>query len=66
MSWVSAGPAGVFGIKPDGSVYYLQNSRMVENPSQQLLNQDRWSRVIAHLHTYLQYIIGFLKISKYV
>ena len=55
MSWVSAGPSGVFGIKPNGSIYYLQNSRLVENPSQQLLNQDRWTRVIGHSDYYLQW-----------
>ena len=45
MTWVSAGPAGIFAINGQ-NVYFLQNSRGVVFPSSDLVSQASWIQVL--------------------
>ena len=44
LSWIAVGPAGVFGTK-NNTCYYLENSRGVVRPSDELLRQQTWTNV---------------------
>ena len=44
MTWIDAGPAGVFSIN-GGSVFYLQNSRGTINPPAEIISQPTWIQV---------------------
>ena len=48
MTWVSAGPAGVFAIN-GANIYFLQNSRGVVFPSPELVSEATWIRVFLNL-----------------
>ena len=48
MTWVSAGPAGVFAIN-GANIYFLQNSRGVAIPSSELVSEATWIQVFLNL-----------------
>ena len=49
MGQISAGPSGVFGAKGPGDsrLYYLNASRGIINPSEELLDDSDWIQVIS-------------------
>ena len=56
MTWVSAGPSGVFAIN-GGNIYFLQNSRGVAFPSSDLVSEASWIQVFMNLINNLCYAV---------
>ena len=56
MTWVSAGPSGVFAIN-GRNIYFLQNSRGVAFPSSDLVSEASWIQVFMNLINNLCYAL---------